>query len=598
MDRNGEVGRSDQHTYVDTHISKRNYRGTRLDRDYEHYIPELRIPINKDFQRKAEKNAQPTRQSIDDYGYAKVNTHERIFSTERRDTLDDMEKRFWNDISFKDQKPDIHGRANEGQCSTNEAVLERYFENEGNLTWTLSSGNNQTKIPRNVNVQLEVKREMKHSPSNIKIEANEEERYLQESRKQKELILKEMESVLREKDIELSNRERELENKEREKEKQVDPYEELLNEKERMTEQKFKEMKQREEKIKEREYMLSNNTGLQRMTDQRAIELQKEKDKADNTELKQANEEKSGNKDSNSNANRDTEMEAKPRQTAASDTQKSDTQTETIEKSTLDRTFYFPKFSIFSGEDPRPKTESTFEEWKYEVSCLRKDKIYSDTVIGQAIRKSLKGQAKKVLLPMGSGATVEEILERLEGVFGNVATSMSILQEFYSVSQKIDESVAAWGLRLEEILQRAIEKGQVRQEDRDEMLRNKFWRSLRSEKLRLATRTDFQSIKNFDLLRKKVRAEEYEMKVSTGVQQQAIHTERKVDITDTPDSKMDLLLQRLSSLENQMKEMNKRRQGRFNYRPQNQHQKQNQNQNTAVKSATEPKTKQEGTPLN
>ena len=37
---------------------------------------------------------------------------------------------------------------------------------------------------------------------------------------------------------------------------------------------------------------------------------------------------------------------------------------------------------------------------------------------------------------------------------------------------------------------------------------------------------------------------------------------------------MDLLLQRLSSLENQMKEMNKRRQGRFNYKPQNQQQKQ------------------------
>ena len=84
---------------------------------------------------------------------------------------------------------------------------------------------------------------------------------------------------------------------------------------------------------------------------------------------------------------------------------------------------------------------------------MRKDKIYSDTVIGQAIRKSLKGQAKKVLLPMGSGASVDEILVRLEGVFGNVATPMSILHEFYTTYQEPDESVAAWGLRLEEILQ-------------------------------------------------------------------------------------------------------------------------------------------------
>ena len=186
---------------------------------------------------------------------------------------------------------------------------------------------------------------------------------------------------------------------------------------------------------------------------------------------------------------------------------------------------------------------------------------------------------------MGSEATVTDILERLEGVFSNVATPMSILQDFYSVSQKIDESVAAWGLRLEEILQKAIEKGKVRREDRDEMQRNKFWRSLRNEKLKMTTRIDFQTIKSFDLLRKKVRAEEYEMKVNIGVQHQATYTERKTDTTETSESKMDLLLQRLSSLETQMKEMNKRRQGRFNYRQPNQ--RQNQNQNTTVKSAAE-----------
>ena len=114
--------------------------------------------------------------------------------------------------------------------------------------------------------------------------------------------------------------------------------------------------------------------------------MQKEKDKADNTELKQANEEKSENKDSYPNANRDTEMEAKPRPNAASDTHKSDAQTGAIEKSTLDKTFYFPKFSIFSVEDPRPKTESTFEEWKYEVSCLQKDKIYEEGAPADGIR--------------------------------------------------------------------------------------------------------------------------------------------------------------------------------------------------------------------
>ena len=59
--------------------------------------------------------------------------------------------------------------------------------------------------------------------------------------------------------------------------------------------------------------------------------------------------------------------------------------------------------------------------------------MFSEATIGQVIRKSLKGQANKVLSSMGSGATVDQIIQRLEEVFGNVATPMSILQEFYTV---------------------------------------------------------------------------------------------------------------------------------------------------------------------
>ena len=177
------------------------------------------------------------------------------------------------------------------------------------------------------------------------------------------------------------------------------------------------------------------------------------------TEIKQDSEKENEVNDRNKERDERSDTEMKTKFHAAKvESEKTDAQSALILSTNLDKTFYFPKFSIFSGEDPRPKTESTFEEWKYEVNCLRRDKICSDTVIGQAIRKSLKGQAKKVLLPVGSEATVTDILERLEGVFGNVATPMSILQEFYSVSQKIDEKVAAWGLRLEKI-QKAIEKG-------------------------------------------------------------------------------------------------------------------------------------------
>ena len=66
-----------------------------------------------------------------------------------------------------------------------------------------------------------------------------------------------------------------------------------------------------------------------------------------------------------------------------------------------------------------------------------------------------------------------------------------------------------WGLRLEEIVQRAIEKGHLNDNQKDEMLRTKFWRALYSKELQNATRVYYHQIQDFDKLRTKVRSEEY-----------------------------------------------------------------------------------------
>ena len=71
----------------------------------------------------------------------------------------------------------------------------------------------------------------------------------------------------------------------------------------------------------------------------------------------------------------------------------------------LDWQYSFPKFSPFSGEDPKPKSEASFEEWRYEVNCTRDSGDYSESMVAQAIRKSLRNQAKKVLLPLGTAAS-------------------------------------------------------------------------------------------------------------------------------------------------------------------------------------------------
>ena len=53
-----------------------------------------------------------------------------------------------------------------------------------------------------------------------------------------------------------------------------------------------------------------------------------------------------------------------------------------------------PKLPQFSGNDAKG-------EASYEAVCLQKEKIYPDAHILQAIRRSLKGQARDILMRVG-----------------------------------------------------------------------------------------------------------------------------------------------------------------------------------------------------
>ena len=100
------------------------------------------------------------------------------------------------------------------------------------------------------------------------------------------------------------------------------------------------------------------------------------------------------------------------------------------------------------------------------------------------------------------------MLKKLKGVFGNVSTFKSILHEFNTLFQKQGESKTKWGLRQEDILQRAINKGHTKEEDKNEILRQKLWKSLRSDRWKNVTRVHFESETNFGLFRLLVRADE------------------------------------------------------------------------------------------
>ena len=138
-----------------------------------------------------------------------------------------------------------------------------------------------------------------------------------------------------------------------------------------------------------------------------------------------------------------------------------------------------PKLPFFSGSQER-KDDASFDLWALEVRSLIQEGTYSAAVLAQAVRRSLRGAASHVLLHLGQGASVSDIVQRLEGIYGTVASDAALLQSFYAERQK-DESVAAWAGRLEDIVSQLRQRGKVNQVSSDEMLRNKLWVGLYSE---------------------------------------------------------------------------------------------------------------------
>ena len=93
--------------------------------------------------------------------------------------------------------------------------------------------------------------------------------------------------------------------------------------------------------------------------------------------------------------------------------------------------------------------QASFEVWRFEVICLQKEKIYPDAHILSAIRRSLKSPVRDILLTVGETATSEEILDKLNGIYGIVSSSNeSIVQQFYQQQQGEDESVSQYSIRI------------------------------------------------------------------------------------------------------------------------------------------------------
>lgn len=166
---------------------------------------------------------------------------------------------------------------------------------------------------------------------------------------------------------------------------------------------------------------------------------------------------------------------------------------------------YVPKLPIFSGSEEPQKGETSYEVWNFEVKCLKNTAYLPEHLLLQSIRNSLRGTARNMLVPLGESATVDDILEKLDGFYGNVCTSETLMQSFYSDCQKENETIVSYGSRIERTLSRAVTLGHLDLVAKDGMLRSKFWTGLKSQTLKNSTRHLYDSIKDFKSLLREIR---------------------------------------------------------------------------------------------
>jgi hypothetical protein len=167
-----------------------------------------------------------------------------------------------------------------------------------------------------------------------------------------------------------------------------------------------------------------------------------------------------------------------------------------------------PKLPFFSGTSER-KDDVPFDLWAYEVRALLREGAFPKEAIAQAVRRSLRGSACRILLHLGDGADAQSVLDRLETLYGTVVSDAALMQQFYTEVQREGETAAEWGCRLQDLVAQLHLKGKM--EVADDMLRTRFWTGLRSERIRNATRHRFDAPGTFLELHGHVRVAEHEL---------------------------------------------------------------------------------------
>ena len=70
------------------------------------------------------------------------------------------------------------------------------------------------------------------------------------------------------------------------------------------------------------------------------------------------------------------------------------------------------------------------------MKCVLRKGNYTVSSVLQAIRGSLKGKARSLLFSLSEHGTAENIIDKLDGAYGNVYSSEALLENFFKETQQ------------------------------------------------------------------------------------------------------------------------------------------------------------------
>ena len=106
-----------------------------------------------------------------------------------------------------------------------------------------------------------------------------------------------------------------------------------------------------------------------------------------------------------------------------------------------------PELPYFSGTDPVPREEGSFEQWIFQVRGSHANHI--EDAIRSGIIDSVRGEAQDLVEYVGFSAPLETILTRLEGRFHKTRSTDGLQYKFFQLGQDKGEGVQQYPGRLE-----------------------------------------------------------------------------------------------------------------------------------------------------